>query len=222
MTKEEYVKLFDELVKSEAQAYPLLNYIDDAEFEVALVEYSKKAILECVKFILPSQEAKDKALFALTFIALKYYDGALWRHVCRLFDNVGSDNLLVENRLRENVLNPLAEKFKCERKQYQIPVMNVLQFGKREIMMAKPNMPENAFTVSMIPWTSFDGFNLNVKSFDYLIPIFTIGKYKEENKQYTIPFSVQVHHAVCDGYHASCFINDLQETISSVPLIEKK
>ena len=38
-------------------------------------------------------------------------------------------------------------------------------------MMAKPNMPENAFTVSMIPWTSFDGFNLNVKSFDYLIPI---------------------------------------------------
>ncbi len=70
--------------------------------------------------------------------------------------------------------------------------------------------------------TSFDGFNLNVKSFDYLIPIFTIGKYKEENEQYTIPFSVQVHHAVCDGYHAGCFINDLQETISSVPLIEKK
>lgn len=76
---------------------------------------------------MPSRkQAKDKALFALTFIALKYYDGALWRHVCRLFDNVGSDNLLVENRLRENVLNPLTEKFKCERKQYQIPVMNAI------------------------------------------------------------------------------------------------
>lgn len=99
---------------------------------------------------------------------------------------------------------------------------DVLQFGTREAMMAKPNMPENAFTVSMIPWTSFDGFNLNVKSFDYLIPIFTIGKYKEENEQYTIPFSVQVHHAVCDGYHAGCFINDLQDAISSVPLIDKE
>ncbi len=28
---------------------------------------------------------------------------------------------------------------------------DVLQFGTREAMMAKPNMPENAFTVSMIP-----------------------------------------------------------------------
>ena len=38
---------------------------------------------------------------------------------------------------------------------------------------------------------------------------------KEVPCTYSIPFSVQVHHAVCDGYHASCFINDLQDAIHS-------
>lgn len=90
------------------------------------------------------------------------------------------------------------------------------QFGTIKAMDAKPNLPENSFTVSMIPWVSFDGFNLNLSSFDYLLPIFTIGKYQEENGRYKLPLSVQVHHAVCDGYHTSCFINDLQEEIDSL------
>jgi len=25
-----------------------------------------------------------------------------------------------------------------------------------------------------------------------------------------LPVSLQIHHAVCDGYHASVFMNDLQ------------
>ena len=73
--------------------------------------------------------------------------------------------------------------------------------------------PENVFTVSMLPWITFDGFNLNIKSFDYLLPIFTVGRYEQVNGKYIIPLAVQVHHAVCDGYHASCFITDLQKEI---------
>jgi chloramphenicol O-acetyltransferase type A len=30
-----------------------------------------------------------------------------------------------------------------------------------------------------------------------------------------LPFSLQVHHAVCDGYHASRFIEDLQELVNT-------
>lgn len=33
-------------------------------------------------------------------------------------------------------------------------------YGERKGMFAKPNPPENTFPVSMIPWTSFEGFNL--------------------------------------------------------------
>lgn len=88
-------------------------------------------------------------------------------------------------------------------------------FGGVERMMAKPNVPENNFPVSMIPWTSFDGFNLNLqKGYCYLLPIFTIGKYYEENGSYQLPLAIQVHHAVCDGFHVSRFINDLQKYLS--------
>lgn len=91
------------------------------------------------------------------------------------------------------------------------------RYGNTEGMMAKPNPPENTFPVSMIPWTTFEGFNLNLKNgYDYLLPIFTFGKYQQDNGKYYIPLSVQVHHAVCDGFHTSRFINELQELIDTL------
>lgn len=92
---------------------------------------------------------------------------------------------------------------------------DIEEFGSIEKMMAKPNPPKNNFPVSMIPWTSFDGFNLNLqKGYRYLLPIFTIGKFYEENGTYQLPFVVQVHHAVCDGFHVCRFINELQQSLS--------
>lgn len=89
-------------------------------------------------------------------------------------------------------------------------------FGNVEGFIAKPNIPANSFTVSMIPWTTFEGFNLNLKDFNYLLPIFTIGKYIEENGKIWLPLAVQVHHAVCDGFHTCRFINDVQSTIDAL------
>ena len=90
------------------------------------------------------------------------------------------------------------------------------KYGDVHKMNAKPNTPRNCFSVSMIPWTSFEGFNLNLqKGYDYLLPIFTLGKYIEDNGKYLLPLAIQVHHAVCDGFHVSRFINELQELISN-------
>ena len=90
------------------------------------------------------------------------------------------------------------------------------RYGSCTAFMAKPGVPENSFTVSMIPWAGFDGFNLNTDDFKYLIPIFTLGRYSEESGRCLLPIAVQVHHAVCDGYHICAFINDLQEQIRSL------
>lgn len=80
----------------------------------------------------------------------------------------------------------------------------------------KPNAPENVFTVSMMPWASFEGFNLNLqKGYDYLKPIFTMGKYYEEGQKILLPLAIQVHHAVCDGFHICRFVNELQELINN-------
>lgn len=90
------------------------------------------------------------------------------------------------------------------------------KYGNKHDMIAKPNAPENVFTVSMIPWSTFEGFNLNLqKGYDYLIPIFTMGKYYQENGRTILPLAIQVHHAVCDGFHICRFVNELQELINS-------
>lgn len=93
---------------------------------------------------------------------------------------------------------------------------DILNYGNIELFWAKPDVPQNSFTVSMIPWTTFDGFNINVSDFKYLLPIFTIGKYFNENEKTYLPLAVQVHHAVCDGFHVCRFINDVQAQITAM------
>lgn len=82
-------------------------------------------------------------------------------------------------------------------------------------MMAKPNVPGNSFTVSMIPWATFEGFNLNLqKEYGYLKPVFTMGKYYQEAGRVLMPLAIQVHRAVCDGFHVCRFIDELQKLIN--------
>ena len=79
----------------------------------------------------------------------------------------------------------------------------------------KPGRPANSFDVSMVPWFSFTAFNLNVfGDGTYLLPIFTMGKTFEENEKTMLPLAIQVHHAVCDGYHVGKFIETLQANIN--------
>ncbi len=89
------------------------------------------------------------------------------------------------------------------------------QYGDRPGMEGKPGTPENTFPVSMLPWAGFEGFNLNLqKGYDFLLPIFTMGKYQTENGKTLLPLAVQVHHAVCDGFHLCRFVNGLQERLN--------
>ncbi len=80
---------------------------------------------------------------------------------------------------------------------------------------SKPLNGKNYFNVSSIPWTSFTGFNLNLqRGYDYLLPVFTVGKYFTDNDKTLIPLAIQVHHAVCDGFHVSRFANALQDSLN--------
>ncbi|AMJ39909.1 type A chloramphenicol O-acetyltransferase [Anaerotignum propionicum] len=73
-------------------------------------------------------------------------------------------------------------------------------------------IPPNTFNISSVPWLDFTAFNINVFSDgNYLLPIFTIGKYKKENGKIMMPLAIQCHHAVCDGYHVGKFVETLRE-----------
>ncbi len=87
---------------------------------------------------------------------------------------------------------------------------------KNECRSSKPLEGKNYFNVSCIPWTCFTGFNLNLqKGYEYLLPIFTIGKYFSDGEKVMLPLAIQVHHAVCDGFHVARFVNELQQYLNS-------
>ena len=90
-------------------------------------------------------------------------------------------------------------------------------FGYNYNINAKPNTPANTFPLSSLPWTTFTGFNLNIfTDGSYLLPIFTYGKYFQQNNKCLIPLSIQVHHAVCDGFHVSRLINEIQQICNNI------
>ncbi|OZB95065.1 type A chloramphenicol O-acetyltransferase [Paenibacillus sp. XY044] len=87
-----------------------------------------------------------------------------------------------------------------------------LRYRQSMGLFTKINMPSHTFSVSMIPWVSFTGFNLNLDhGGSYLLPIITGGKFFKEHQRVLLPVSLQVHHAVCDGYHAGMFMHELQQ-----------
>lgn len=94
---------------------------------------------------------------------------------------------------------------------YQSYMEDMARYQKEQLV-GKPVVGGNLFTVSCIPWTSFTGFHLNLqKGYDYLPPIFTIGKYFTHEGKTMLPLAIQAHHAVCDGFHTARFVNELQE-----------
>ncbi|WMJ77082.1 MULTISPECIES: type A chloramphenicol O-acetyltransferase [unclassified Sedimentibacter] len=95
---------------------------------------------------------------------------------------------------------------------YNSYLSDMKTYGNERADVSKPANGNNLFNVSCIPWVSFTGFNLNLQNgYDFFPPIFTIGKYFSENEKVVLPLSIQVHHAVCDGFHLARFINELQD-----------
>lgn len=82
-------------------------------------------------------------------------------------------------------------------------------------LFPKQPVPENVVNISMIPWTTFSGFNLNIGNNDkYLLPIVTAAKFVKRTEGIKLPVTFQIHHAVCDGYQTAQFFNKLEEILS--------
>ena len=51
----------------------------------------------------------------------------------------------------------------------------------------------------------------------YLAPVITWGKYEKDNSgRILMPLSLNIHHAVADGFHLSRFFIEVQELINSL------
>lgn len=116
-----------------------------------------------------------------------------------------------ENETFSNIWTEYSEDYEVFCKNYK---EDMEKYGKNLDIVAKPDIPVNSFPISMLPWESFEGFNLNLqRGYEYLLPIFTLGKYYQEQDKVFIPLAIQVHHSVCDGFHLCRFIDGLRKAL---------
>lgn len=95
---------------------------------------------------------------------------------------------------------------------------DVSRYGDNLAYWPKEESRENIFFISDIPWVSFSSFNVNVANMrNFFAPMFTFGKYYNQDEKVLLPFAVQVHHSVCDGFHVARMINELQELCDNLP-----
>lgn len=79
--------------------------------------------------------------------------------------------------------------------------------------------PANAYTVSCVPWISFQHFAVHTyENKAYYFPSIEAGKFYEKDGKIMLPLSITCHHAATDGYHVSCFLEALQ---SEMDVFEK-
>jgi chloramphenicol O-acetyltransferase type A len=77
--------------------------------------------------------------------------------------------------------------------------------------------PSNCFDVSCLPWLSYTGFNLNLPTGgNYYAPIITWGKYTDIAGRLQLPLTVQIDHAVADGYHVAMLFRDVNEICAAL------
>ena len=88
----------------------------------------------------------------------------------------------------------------------------------REDRAVLEGQPPNHFDVSCLPWVRYRHFDVHV--FDegkFLAPVVTWGKYEAEGDRLVLPLTMNIHHAVADGFHLSRFFTDVQKLIDALP-----
>lgn len=95
---------------------------------------------------------------------------------------------------------------------HQAYLENQKQFGDNRGVLCRPQLPPaNAYTVSCLPWVSFDHFAVHsYENKPYYFPSVEAGKFVEQDGKCLMPLSLTCHHAATDGWHVARFLEDLQ------------
>ena len=89
-------------------------------------------------------------------------------------------------------------------------------FGDNRGILCQPQTPppENAYTVSCVPWVEFSHFAVHsYENKPYFFPSVESGKFFERDGKIWMPLSLTCHHAATDGYHIHVFQQSLQRAM---------
>lgn len=96
---------------------------------------------------------------------------------------------------------------------YRAYLENQRRFGEVHGVLSQPQTPPpaNAYTVSCIPWVSFEHFAVHsYENKPYYFPSIEAGKFIERDGRVLMPLSLTCHHATTDGYHIEKFLEGLR------------
>lgn len=100
---------------------------------------------------------------------------------------------------------------------YRSCLDNQSRYGSNHSILAQKDKlpPENAYTVSCLPWVPFQSFSVHTyENKPYYFPSVEAGKFTEEGGRTLLPLSITCHHATTDGWHISRFLEDLQSDMA--------
>lgn len=84
------------------------------------------------------------------------------------------------------------------------------------MIVPQGTLPANTFDVSCVPLLHFKHFSSNSKTTENkIVRMITYGKYKKVNEKFILPMTLQISHAIADGYHVALFFKKLQEELVS-------
>ena len=70
--------------------------------------------------------------------------------------------------------------------------------------------------ITCLPWISFTQISHTISlNKNDSVPRISWGKYRKQGDQILLPFSVQAHHSLVDGFHVGKYINALQEYLNT-------
>lgn len=86
----------------------------------------------------------------------------------------------------------------------------------RKAAVFDPKPEDDRIHFSVVPWISFTSFS-HARNWgrEDSVPKIAFGKFSEVNGRISLPFSVEVHHALVDGLHVGRYLNQLQEALSN-------
>ncbi len=102
------------------------------------------------------------------------------------------------------------QKFNAEAEK----IIKNISTGKNKTMLVHEEQ-DNLIHYSVIPWISFSSIShaRNFKTNDS-IPKIVFGKHSAKSGRLVMPVSVEVHHALVDGFHVANYLNKFQEILN--------
>ena len=86
---------------------------------------------------------------------------------------------------------------------------NQRRYGGNHGVLAQADRlpPENAYTVSCVPWIGYRHFAVHTDmSKPYYFPSVEAGRFEERGGRLIMPLSITCHHAAADGWHVQQFL----------------